>query len=202
MRVDSASDFVWAFERLAGLLTAPDVRIERDDAHGHALVESFIPGSEYAVEGVLTEGVFRAFAIFDKPDPLDGPFFEETIYVTPSRAPLVIRQAIVDGGSRGGAGARTPPRADSCRMPCERRRVCTCSRSRHVRSAACGSRAALRRSRTAFESRSKRCCFDTRSVRTSCVVRASSDASGVMMIPDPQARRVSRRPWVNDAARC
>ena len=53
----------------------------RDDA---LLVEGFIEGREYAVEGMLTDGALRVLAIFDKPDPLDGPFFEETIYVTPA----------------------------------------------------------------------------------------------------------------------
>ncbi len=48
-------------------------------------IESYIPGREFAVEGLATNGEFRAIAIFDKPDPLEGPFFEETIYVTPSR---------------------------------------------------------------------------------------------------------------------
>ena len=103
MRVDQASDFVWAFERLAGLLKAPDILNERDEVHGRALVESYIPGNEFAIEAVMTDGVFRPFVIFDKPDPLVGPFFEETIYVTPSRAPLFIRQADRGPGSRCGA---------------------------------------------------------------------------------------------------
>ena len=54
------------------------------------LVESFVPGDEVAVEGLLTGGRLEVLAVFDKPDPLDGPFFEETIYVTPSRQPPVI----------------------------------------------------------------------------------------------------------------
>ncbi len=48
-------------------------------------MESFIEGREFALEGILTNGQLRVLALFDKPDPLDGPFFEETIYVTPSR---------------------------------------------------------------------------------------------------------------------
>ena len=51
------------------------------------LVESFVPGPEIALEGMLEDGELSVLAIFDKPDPLDGPFFEETIYVTPSRLP-------------------------------------------------------------------------------------------------------------------
>jgi biotin carboxylase len=94
MRVDTRDDFVPAFIRLRNLLHAIDVRSERDDAHDFVLIESFVPGREYAVEGVLTDGAFHLFAIFDKPDPLDGPFFEETIYVTPSRAPDDTQRAL------------------------------------------------------------------------------------------------------------
>ena len=87
VRANNAVEFVAAFDRLRRLLEMPDVRIERDEAHERAIVEAFIPGAEYAVEGLLDRGVFRLLAIFDKPDPLDGPFFEETIYLTPSTAP-------------------------------------------------------------------------------------------------------------------
>jgi formate-dependent phosphoribosylglycinamide formyltransferase (GAR transformylase) len=96
MRADTPQEFVAAFARLRRLLQSPDIRLERDQIHESVLIESFIPGREYAVEGVLTLGAFTPFAIFDKPDPLDGPFFEETIYVTPSRAPETIQRAIVD----------------------------------------------------------------------------------------------------------
>jgi biotin carboxylase len=66
-------------------------RIERilpSDPGEHLQVEDFVPGREFAVEGLMTHGKLRIFAIFDKPDPLDGPFFEETIYVTPTRSGL------------------------------------------------------------------------------------------------------------------
>ena len=59
-------------------------------------VEGYIPGREFAVEGLVTRGEFQPLAIFDKPDPLEGPFFEETIYVTPSRQPSAVRQALLD----------------------------------------------------------------------------------------------------------
>jgi len=60
------------------------------------LIEGFIPGREYALEGLLHLGQLRTLALFDKPDPLDGPFFEETVYVTPSSAPEHTQRAIVD----------------------------------------------------------------------------------------------------------
>jgi len=95
MRIDGEAACLAAFDRLRALLRSVDVRVERDEAHDQALVESFIPGAEYAVEGVLHHGALRVLAIFDKPDPLDGPFFEETIYLTPSAAPADTQRRIV-----------------------------------------------------------------------------------------------------------
>jgi hypothetical protein len=65
------------------------------------LVEGFIAGREFAIQGVLTDGVLRVFAISDKPDPLDGPFFEETIYVTPSALAEEDRGRLLTGAARG-----------------------------------------------------------------------------------------------------
>ena len=84
IRANTPAEFRAAFERIRQLLQARDVRIERDSAHEAVMIESFIPGREYALEGLLEHGTLRTLALFDKPDPLDGPFFEETIYVTPS----------------------------------------------------------------------------------------------------------------------
>lgn len=69
-------------------------RVRAIDGHGDILVEEYIPGREFALEGLVTAGRLRTLAIFDKPDPLEGPFFEETIYVTPSRESESVRQAI------------------------------------------------------------------------------------------------------------
>ena len=60
---------------------------DRDAAPLGLVIEAFIPGREYALEGLLVNGRLRVLALFDKPDPLDGPYFEETIYVTPSHLP-------------------------------------------------------------------------------------------------------------------
>jgi hypothetical protein len=97
MRADDAIAFAAAFERLRALLRSPEVRSERNDENDTVLIESFIPGREYAVEAILNHGTLHALAIFDKPDPLDGPFFEETIYITPSAAPPATQDAIVRG---------------------------------------------------------------------------------------------------------
>lgn len=85
MRVDSESEFVSAVRRLERIVEKKDVARRGGAAARLALAEEFIPGKEVAVEGLISDGRLRVLAIFDKPDPLDGPFFEETIYVTPSR---------------------------------------------------------------------------------------------------------------------
>jgi D-alanine-D-alanine ligase-like ATP-grasp enzyme len=95
MRANDPVSFARTFERLRALLRSPDVRSERNDANETIFVESFIPGREYAIEAILHHGTLHLITIFDKPDPLDGPFFEETIYITPSAAPGAVQEAIV-----------------------------------------------------------------------------------------------------------
>jgi biotin carboxylase len=90
MRADDADQFVAAVERLKRLLDSIDPSPQAKPF----LVERFIPGFEVALEGVLNGGRLKVLALFDKPDPLDGPFFEETIYVTPSRLPTETQAAI------------------------------------------------------------------------------------------------------------
>jgi biotin carboxylase len=85
MRANNPAEFKSAAERVARLFRTPELKMQRDPNFDRILVEAFIPGREVAVEGLLTDGVLRVLAIFDKPDPLEGPFFEETIYVSPSR---------------------------------------------------------------------------------------------------------------------
>jgi len=87
MRVNDETELVAAIYRLRALLSSPDIRAERDEVHDYFLVEEFVEGHEFAVEGVMNHGDLNVLAIFDKPDPLDGPFFEETIYVTPPVVP-------------------------------------------------------------------------------------------------------------------
>ena len=100
MRADDSRQLAAAFERLQALMCQPEVRAERNEAHATALIEGFIPGSEYAVEGLMHHGALQVLATFDKPDPLDGPFFEETIYVTPSAADQETQRAIASGIAR------------------------------------------------------------------------------------------------------
>jgi hypothetical protein len=100
MRVDSPADLEAAFCRLRALLQAPDLRAERAGHRNLALVEGFIEGREFALEAVMDEGALHVLAMFDKPDPLDGPFFEETIYVAPTGEPPARASAITDAVAR------------------------------------------------------------------------------------------------------
>jgi biotin carboxylase len=89
IRADDAVGFTRALARI------------RRMGEGDVQVESYVPGREFAIEALMTRGEFRALAVFDKPDPLEGPFFEETIYVTPSREPAAVRAELVDAAAQG-----------------------------------------------------------------------------------------------------
>jgi len=84
IRVDDGSEAVAAEDRIRLIVGADEP----------LLVERFVPGVEVSVEGLLEGGMLEVLAVFDKPDPLDGPFFEETIYVTPSRQPPLVLTAL------------------------------------------------------------------------------------------------------------
>jgi biotin carboxylase len=66
-----------------------------EDPSEPLLIERYVPGAEVAVEGLLRAGSLEPLAVFDKPDPLEGPYFEETIFTTPSRLPGEIVDAVV-----------------------------------------------------------------------------------------------------------
>lgn len=95
IRANTSAELLAAIHEVADILREADLAPD-DPAARLVLVEEFIPGKEFALEGLLRSGELSVLAIFDKPDPLDGPYFEETIYVTPSRLPAASQQAIVD----------------------------------------------------------------------------------------------------------
>jgi biotin carboxylase len=85
IRANDREQFRSAVSRITTLLESPQIQVTHEANLDRLLVEDYIPGKEVAVEGLLDRGQLRVLAVFDKPDPLDGPYFEETIYVTPSR---------------------------------------------------------------------------------------------------------------------
>jgi len=94
VRANNRAEFLAAAERIRRLLSSPEIAATREPHLDQIIVEGYIPGREVAVEGLITEGRLRVLAIFDKPDPLEGPYFEETIYVTPSRLTEAQQRAI------------------------------------------------------------------------------------------------------------
>jgi biotin carboxylase len=94
IRADTPEEAQAAAERIRSIL---------DDPQAELLVESFVPGEEVAVEALLTDGQLEVLAVFDKPDPLDGPYFEETIYVTPSRKPEAVLREVEAAAAKAAA---------------------------------------------------------------------------------------------------
>jgi biotin carboxylase len=94
IRADDKAAFVTAFQRIAPIVGGPDAPGD-PQARAHVLVEEYVPGWEVAVEGILTDGRLDVIAVFDKPDPLEGPYFPETIYTTPSRLDTAALDAVV-----------------------------------------------------------------------------------------------------------
>jgi glutathione synthase/RimK-type ligase-like ATP-grasp enzyme len=86
IRANNREEFLEASARIA--------RMQAHDQEKDLIVEDYIPGREFALEGVVAAGKLQTLALFDKPDPLEGPYFEETIYLTPSREPEHIQRQI------------------------------------------------------------------------------------------------------------
>ncbi len=95
IRADHKADFVIAFDRILGLISESE-----DDSPAAVLVEDYIPGREVALEGLLVDGELHTLALFDKPDPLCGPYFAETLYITPSRLSERVQARIQDTAQR------------------------------------------------------------------------------------------------------
>jgi len=102
IRADDPASFAAAWRRIEALLrrTRAERRPREEGEDRKVLVEAFVPGAEVAVEGLLRGGRLELLALFDKPDPLDGPYFEETIYVTPSRHAEPLQAAIAETTAR------------------------------------------------------------------------------------------------------
>ena len=92
IKADTPAEFIEAFQRTSKLLQT--LQESTDPPTPYLLVEDYIPGIEMALEGILLDGELKTLALFDKPDPLDGPFFEETLYVTPSRLSVEVQDAL------------------------------------------------------------------------------------------------------------
>lgn len=90
IRANNPQQCIAACERIKAIISDA----QEDDSRRFALAERYIPGREFALEGMLHQGELEVLALFDKPDPMEGPFFEETYYITPSRLPAPDQQLI------------------------------------------------------------------------------------------------------------
>lgn len=95
IRANTPEEFVAAFDRIRALLLRPEVRVLREAASDFIQVEDYIEGIEVAVEALVERCRLQVLAVFDKPDPLTGPFFEETMYVTPTRLPQETQASVL-----------------------------------------------------------------------------------------------------------
>ncbi len=111
IRADDPAGLLAAVERIRAILADPEVAADGGEDARVVLVEGFIPGVEVAVEGMLLDGRLKVLALFDKPDPLDGPYFEETIYVTPSRMTAEDQRRVAEAAGHAAAalGLREGP---------------------------------------------------------------------------------------------
>ncbi len=107
IRANNPEEFIGAFARVARLLDQPGAGF----GPNRLLVEEYIPGAEFCVDGILIDGSLRVLAIYDKPNPKEGPFFEETILTTPSRHPRDVQAQLVACAQRatGALGLNTGP---------------------------------------------------------------------------------------------
>lgn len=103
IRANDEAEFAQAFRRVKRILAATDRSHAPPEALRWILVEEYVDGREVALEGLLDGGMLRVLALYDKPDPLAGPYFEESIYVTPSRADAGVKKSIEDAARRGAA---------------------------------------------------------------------------------------------------
>ena len=170
IRADDPAAFVAAFRRIAAILARARTRRGSARARRRCWSRTSSPGREVALEGLLVGGELHVLALFDKPDPLDGPYFEETIYVTPSRLPGRRPGGDRRRGALGGSGARAHRGADPRRAARERARGRGWSRWPRARSAA----SARARSASAPASRWRSWSFATRSASSS--TRSSASA--------------------------
>ncbi|MHB1941523.1 MAG: ATP-grasp domain-containing protein [Acidiferrobacteraceae bacterium] len=114
IRANDQSELSFAIERIGSILS----EVDDPDEASLLLIERFVPGTEVAVEGLLDNARLRALSIFDKPEPLNGPYFEETYYITPSTLNMALQEEILRTvqGACDAYGLREGPVHAECRI--------------------------------------------------------------------------------------
>ncbi len=101
IRANNKNELIKAFLFLKKFLKEPEIKKQGGPSAEKILIEEYVPGIEVALEGLLQDKHLHRLALFDKPDPLDGPFFEETLYITPSRLSADIQEEIIACTQKG-----------------------------------------------------------------------------------------------------
>ena len=176
IRADDSAALVRAVNRVRAIQAKSD----RDAQALGLLIEDFIPGREYALEGLLVRTELTTLALFDKPDPLDGPYFEETLYITPSRLPAALQDGIQREVARAcrAAGLATGPIHAEMRV--NDRGIWLLEVAARSIGGLCG-RVLNHRLGMSLEELILR-----HALNTPLPTSTHSDASGVMMIPIPE----------------
>lgn len=182
IRVDTPGALLEACERIGRMLQ----EVADPEERARLLVEEFVPGAEIAVEGLLTDGALSMLAVFDKPDPLDGPFFEETFYITPSRHPaaLIARVHRTLQAACTAYGLREGPVHAECRLHGEG--VVILEVAARTIGGLCGR---LLRFGTGMGLEE---LVVRHALRAPLALAADTQGAGVLMIPIPQAGVLSR----------
>jgi biotin carboxylase len=177
IRANDPRELEQAIARIQTILRHHAVPAERNCV----LVEAFIPGQEVAVEGMLRAGRFTTLAIFDKPDPLDGPYFEETYYITPSGHPESVQEAVTATVARSceAYGLREGPVHAECRI--NEQGVWVLEVAARTIGGLCGR---LLRFGTGYGLEE---LVLTQALGENVTLRPESGGAGVLMIPIPQA---------------
>lgn len=116
IRANNLAELESAIERVRCLLIS--MNDLDDDAKRYLLIEEFISGREVAFEGMLSSGQLSVLTIFDKPDPLEGPFFEESYYITPTALSQELQdkiQAVLENACQAYGLSEGPVHAE-CRL--------------------------------------------------------------------------------------
>lgn len=191
IRADHPWDLMAACARVQRIL----LEVGDDEERTHVLVEDFIEGSEVAVEGMLCSGELHTLALFDKPEPLNGPFFEETYYVTPSRLPHD-KQALIRRRAEqacAACGLREGPVHAEFRVGQED--VWVLELAARTIGGECARLLQFGAGRSLEE------LVLTHAIGGDLDLKPSGEAAGVMMIPTPKAGTLRRVEGILDAQR-
>ncbi|MBI3562773.1 MAG: ATP-grasp domain-containing protein [Gammaproteobacteria bacterium] len=184
IRANDLPQLTAAMERISRLLhTVPELE---PSARQRLVIEQFVPGQEVTLEGMLRQGELTVLAVFDKPDPLDGPYFEETYYITPSRLPEEVQHALISVVTQacGAYGLSEGPIHAECRI--HHGGVFVLEVAARTIGGLCGK---LLRFGTGYSLEE---LVISHAMGKTLSVQSETGAAGVLMIPIPQAGMLKR----------